>query len=77
LCLADRGDDAVGAMLALAFRQCRFAAVLAVSELADGVGAGAGSAAGMTIEGSAGATGRSSLSDFAASFAANAGSNLL
>jgi hypothetical protein len=48
-----------------------------VSAMGDGVSAGAGSAAGTIILGSAWARASSSLSDFAVSFGANASSILL
>ena len=79
LLLVCRRGVASGTSLALAFRQCRSATFLTVSGLVVGgsagiVSAGTVFAAGTIISVSARALGSFSLSDFAGSFSANAGS---
>ena len=77
LLLVCRRGDATEMVLALASCQCRPATFLTVAGLVDGISAGIGFAAGTIISVSARALGSSSLSDFADSFGANAGSVLL
>ena len=77
LLLVCRRGDATEMVLALASCQYRPATFLTVAGLVDGISAGIGFAAGTIISVSARALGSSSLSDFADSFGANAGSVLL
>jgi hypothetical protein len=77
LLLVCRRGDATGITVALASRQCPLAVFLMVSGLVDGVSAGVVLVAGATISVFAGVPGSSSLSLFADSFSANAGSILL
>jgi hypothetical protein len=63
--------------VALASRQCPLAAFLMVSGLVDGLSAGVVFVAGTTISAFTGVPGNSSLSPYADSFGANAGSILL
>ena len=77
LLLVCRRGDATEMVLALASCQCPLAVFLMVSGLVDGLSAGIVFVAGTTIAVCAGVSGSSSLSDFADSFSANAGSVLL